>query len=55
MMCLIQLKSPQGASNIFLKLYLLINFIISALIFTVLSSSEPGPETLSLDGQKFEE
>ena len=55
MICFIQLKSPQGASKIFLNLYSLISLVISFRILEVFSNSEPGPETLSLDGQKFEE
>ena len=34
---------------------LLISLVISFRILEVFSNSEPGPETLSLDGQKFEE
>jgi hypothetical protein len=49
MICFIQLKSPQGASKIFLNLYSLISLVISFRILEVFSNSEPGPETLSLE------
>jgi len=55
MICFIQLKSPQGASKIFLNLYSLMSLTISFRILEVFSNSEPGPETLCFDGQKFEE